>query len=62
MTFQKELSKVYDCPILELSDVKKVDGAENGKFYDVAFTHAVSIKGGADTAAVICRLVPSGYR
>lgn len=48
---QKELSKVYDCPILELSDVKKVDGAENGKFYDVAFTHAVSIKGGADTAA-----------
>ena len=31
--------------------MKKVDGAENGKFYDVAFTHAVSIKGGADTAA-----------
>ena len=48
---QTELEKIYDCPILELSDVKKVDGAASGTFYDVAFTHTVSIKGGADAAA-----------
>lgn len=48
---QKDLAEAYACPILELSDVKKVDGASNGKFYDVAFTHTMSIKGGADTAA-----------
>lgn len=48
---QKDLAEAYACPILDLSDVKKVDGAANGKFYDVAFTHTMSIKGGADTAA-----------
>lgn len=48
---QKDLAEAYACPILELSDVKKVEGASSGKFYDVAFTHTMSIKGGADTAA-----------
>ena len=48
---QKDLTEAYACPILELSEVKKVDGAANGKSYDVAFTHTVSIKGGAEAAA-----------
>ena len=48
---QKDLAEAYACPILELSEVKKVDGAANGKSYDVKFTHTVSIKGGAEAAA-----------
>ena len=49
---QKDLAEVYACPIIELSDVKKVDGADvGGKLYDVAFTHTVSIKGGKEAAA-----------
>ena len=28
---QKDLTEAYACPILELSEVKKVDGAANGK-------------------------------
>lgn len=49
---QKDLAAAYACPLIELSDVKKVDGAEaNGKLYEVAFTHTVSVKGGADAAA-----------
>ena len=48
---QKDLAEAYACPILELSEVKKVDGAANGKSYDVAFTHTLSIKGGAEAAA-----------
>ena len=31
--------------------MKKVDGSANGKSYDVALTHTVSIKGGAEAAA-----------
>ena len=32
---QKDLAEVYACPIIELSDVKKVDGADvGGKLYD----------------------------
>lgn len=49
---QKELAQVYSCPILVLSAVAKVDGAEAGRNqYDVAFTHTISIKGGAEAAA-----------
>lgn len=49
---QKDLAEAYACPVIELSDVKKVDGAEaDGKLYDVSFTHTVSVKGGADAAA-----------
>lgn len=49
---QKDLAAAYACLLIELSDVKKVDGAEaNGKLYEVAFTHTVSVKGGADAAA-----------
>ena len=48
---QKDLTEAYACPILELSEVKKVDGAANGKSYDVTFTHTMSIKGGAEAAA-----------
>lgn len=49
---QKDLAAAYACPLIELSDVKKVDGAEaNGKLYEVAFTHTVSVKGGADASA-----------
>lgn len=48
---QKDLAEAYACPILELSEVKKVDGAANGKSYDVKFTYTVSIKGGAEAAA-----------
>ena len=48
---QKELAAAFDCPILELSDVKKVDGAEvDNKHYDVAFTYTMSIKGGLSAA------------
>lgn len=49
---QRDLAEAYACPVIELSDVMKADGAEaDGKLYDVSFTHTVSIKGGADTAA-----------
>jgi len=49
---QKDLAEAYACPVIELSDVKKADGAEaDGKLYDVSFTHTVSVKGGADAAA-----------
>lgn len=49
---QKDLAEAYACPVIELSDVKKTDGAAaDGKLYDVSFTHTVSIKGGADAAA-----------
>ena len=48
---QKDLTEAYACPILVLSEVKKVDGAANGKSYDVTFTHTMSIKGGAEAAA-----------
>ncbi|RZI43663.1 DUF1311 domain-containing protein [Herbaspirillum sp. HC18] len=49
---RKELTEGYACPVFELSDVKKIDGAEvDGKLYDVAFTYTVSIKGGKDAAA-----------
>lgn len=49
---QKDLAEAYACPVIELSDVKKADGAAaDGKLYDVSFTHTVSIKGGADAAA-----------
>ncbi len=49
---QKDLAEAYACPVIELSDVKKADGAEaDGKLYDVSFTHTVNIKGGADAAA-----------
>lgn len=49
---QKELAEAYACPIFELSDVKKTDGAEvDGKLYDVSFTYTISIKGGKDAAA-----------
>jgi len=48
---ERELAEVYQCPILELSDVKKVDGAEvSDKLYDVAFTYTASIKGGKAAA------------
>lgn len=48
---QQDLAATYECPILEVSDVKKVDGAEvDGKVYEVAFTYTVSIKGGAEAA------------
>jgi hypothetical protein len=43
---QQDLAATYECPILQVSDVKKVDGAEvDGKVYEVAFTYTVSIKG-----------------
>lgn len=48
----KDLAEAYACPVIELSDVKKADGAEaDGKLYDVSFTHTVSVKGGAEAAA-----------
>ncbi|WP_147692796.1 lysozyme inhibitor LprI family protein [Vogesella mureinivorans] len=48
---QQDLAATYECPILQVSDVKKVDGAEtDGKVYEVAFTYTVSIKGGAEAA------------
>lgn len=51
---QQNLAATYECPILQVSDVKKVDGAEvDGKVYEVAFTYTVSIKGGAETAGKI---------
>ncbi|TXH88342.1 MAG: hypothetical protein E6Q78_12120 [Rhodoferax sp.] len=49
---QKDLAEAYACPVIELSDVKKADGAKaDGKLYDVSFTHTVSVKGGAEAAA-----------
>ncbi|MGB9670489.1 MAG: hypothetical protein ACPLXR_04935 [Halothiobacillaceae bacterium] len=46
------MAEAYACPVIELSDVKKADGAAtDGKLYDVSFTHTASIKGGADAAA-----------
>ena len=49
---QKDLAEAYACPVIELSDVKKIDGAAaDGKLYDVSFTHTVSVKGGAEAAA-----------
>lgn len=48
---QKELAEAFNCPILELSEVKKVDGAEiENKQYDAAFTYTLSIKGGQPAA------------
>lgn len=48
---QQDLAATYECPILQVSDVKKVDGAEvDGKVYEVAFTYTVSIKGGVEAA------------
>lgn len=48
---QQDLAATYECPILKVSDVKKVDGAEvDSKVYEVAFTYTVSIKGGAEAA------------
>lgn len=48
---QRDLAVTYECPILAVSDVKKVDSAEvDGKVYEVAFTYTVSIKGGAEAA------------
>jgi ribosomal protein S6E (S10) len=48
---QKEMAEAFNCPIFELSDVKKVDGAEvDNKHYDVAFTYTLSIKGGQPAA------------
>lgn len=48
---QQDLAATYECPILAVSDVKKVDGAEaEGRQYEVAFTYTVSIKGGAEAA------------
>ena len=44
---QKELAEAYKCRVLELSEVKKNDGAEVGKnLYDVAFSYTISVKGG----------------
>lgn len=48
---QKELSEMYVCPLLAVSDLKKTDGAEGaGKQYEVAFTYTVSLKGSAENA------------
>jgi uncharacterized protein YecT (DUF1311 family) len=48
---QQDLAATYECPILAVSDVKKVDGAEvDDKVYEVAFTYTVNIKGGAEAA------------
>lgn len=48
---QQDLAATYECPILQVSDVKKVDGAEvDGKVYEVAFTYTVSIKNGPEAA------------
>ena len=49
---RKELAEVYKCRVLELSEVKKNDGAEVGKnLYDVAFSYTISVKGGKESAA-----------
>ena len=49
---EKRLSEAYNCPILELSEVKKNDGAEAGKnLYDVAYSVTASVKGGKEFAA-----------
>ena len=49
---QKELAEAYKCRVLELSEVKKNDGAEVGKnLYDVAFSYTISVKGGKESAA-----------
>lgn len=48
---KKEMAAVLDCPILELSEVNKVDGASVGdNLYDVAFTYTLAIKGGQAAA------------
>lgn len=48
----KALAAVYDCPILEVRDVKKLDGEQGPQgSYDVAVVYTVAIKG--DEAAGI---------
>ena len=48
---RKEMVAAFDCPILELSEVNKVDGAAAGdNLYDVAFTYTLAIKGGQSAA------------
>jgi hypothetical protein len=48
---ERELLASYDCPLLEITDVNKVDGApRNDGDYEVAFTYQVKLVGGVDKA------------
>lgn len=48
---QKEMVAAFDCPILELSEVNKVDGAAvSDNLYDVSFTYTLGVKGGQTAA------------
>lgn len=48
----KALAAVYECPILEVRDVKKLDGEPGPQgSYDVALSYTVAIKGGDGAGA-----------
>nr|WP_315260678.1 hypothetical protein [uncultured Duganella sp.] len=45
------LANEFQCPILEISDVKKTDGADLGNHsYEVSYTFEVALKGGSNAA------------
>lgn len=45
------LANEFQCPILEINDVKKTDGAELGNHsYEVSYTFEVALKGGSGAA------------
>jgi hypothetical protein len=49
---EAELAKVYECPLLEVRDVKRIDGEpESQGLYSVAFSYVVALKGGDAAAA-----------
>lgn len=49
---EAELARVYECPLLEVRDVKRLDGEPEAKgLYSVAFSYVVALKGGDAAAA-----------
>ncbi|WP_191002144.1 lysozyme inhibitor LprI family protein [Cupriavidus pauculus] len=49
---ERELVHAYRCPLLDVADVKKVDGASDGNnAYQIAYSFRLELKGGKDAAA-----------
>jgi hypothetical protein len=45
----KALAQEFECPLLEISDVKKIDGTSRAEMgYEVLYSFQVNLKGGAD--------------
>jgi hypothetical protein len=47
---EKALTETFQCPMLEVSDVKKTDGIATGAGYEVSYTYKVNLVGGGDAA------------